>query len=99
MVSRTTTYNYISGIYLLASFGGATFASLLLSHHVYFLNGLSVMCFVLTAMIAMLIPNHCGRDSKLAADAVPILSPDEDDELPPFSPKESTTSDKNQVTK
>lgn len=45
------------------------------------------MCFALTAILAMLIPSHCGRDSKLAADAVPILSPVEDDESPPMSPK------------
>ena len=44
------------------------------------------MCFALTAMLAMLIPSHCGRDSKLAADAVPILSPVEDDVQPPVSP-------------
>lgn len=97
LIFSTTTYNYITGTYFLASVGGATFASLLLSHHVYLLNGLSVMGFILTAMIAMLIPSHCGRDSKLAADAVPILSPFEDDQTPPLSPKESMTDDENQV--
>ena len=49
------------------------------------------MCFALTAMLAMLIPSHCGRDSQLAADAVPILSPVEDDEVPPVSPKGPST--------
>lgn len=88
MVLRTTTYNYITGTYLIASIGGATVASLLLSHHVYLLNSLSAICFVLTAMLAMLIPSHCGRDSEVTADAVPILSPAEDDESPPpLSPK------------
>ena len=72
--------------------GAATIGSLLLSHHVYLLNGLSAVCFVLTAMIALLIPSHCGRDSGLAADAVPILSPVEDDDLPPMSPKGQVTS-------
>ena len=97
LIFRTTTYNYMTSTWLLASVGGATVASLLLSHHVYFLNGLSVTCFALTAMIAMLIPGHCGRDSQLAADAVPILSPIEDDESSPASPKRPSTLDGNQV--
>lgn len=46
----------------------------------------------------MLIPSHCGRDFKLAADAVPILSPVEDDESPPVSPKGPPMFDENQVT-
>ncbi len=95
LIFRTKIYNYISGFYLLASFLGSLIASLLLSHHVYFLNCLSAVCFILTAMMAMLVPSHCGRDSQLAADAVPILSSVEDDE----SPKETRTLDKNQVIK
>ena len=88
MVLRTTTYNYITGTYLIASIAGASVASLLLSHHVYLLNGLSAICFALTVMLAMLIPSHCGRDSEVTADAVPILPPAEDDDSPPpVSPK------------
>lgn len=96
---RTTTYNYITAVYFLASVGGATFASLLLSHHVYLLNGLSVMCFFLTAMVVLLIPSHCGRDSKIAENAVPILSPIEDDGLLPVSPNGPRTLDEKQVMK
>lgn len=61
MIFRTTTYNFITGTYFLASVGRAIFTSLFLSHHVHFLNGLSVTCFALTAMITMLIPNIVGE--------------------------------------
>ena len=57
------------------------------------------MSFVLTAMIATLIPSHCGRDSKIAANAVPLLSPIEDDDLLPESPKGPITMDEKQVMK
>lgn len=98
-VHRTTTYNYISALCFLASVGGGTVASLLLSHHVYFLNGISTMSFVLAAMIATFIPSHCGRDSKIAANAVPILSPAEDDDLLPESLKGLIPMAEKQVTK
>lgn len=82
---RTKTYNYISGTCLIAEVGGAILGSLLLSHHVYFLNSLAIICYILTAWIAMLIPSHSGRDLKVIEDAVPILLP-LDDPDPPYSP-------------
>lgn len=82
----TKTYNYLSGTYLLAGVGGAAFGSLLLTNHVYLLNGLSIVCFALTAWIALFIPPHCGRDLKSIEDLTPILSPLEEDSSLPSSP-------------
>ncbi|MCJ1350963.1 MAG: hypothetical protein MMC33_000945 [Icmadophila ericetorum] len=74
----TKTYNYISGTYLIAGMGGAAFGSVLLSHHVYLLNGLSIFGYVITAWIAMLIPRQVGMEySKIASDVIPIPVPEE----------------------
>ena len=83
---RTKTYNYLYGAFLLASVGGAALASLLLSNHVYLLNTLSVLCYALTAWIALSIPSHCGRDFKDAEDKIPILIPKIDSPSTPYSP-------------
>lgn len=83
---RTKTYNYLYGAFLLATLGGAALASLLLSKHVYLLNTLSVLCYALTAWIAMSIPSHCGRDFKDAEDTIPILIPNLESPSTPSSP-------------
>ena len=74
--NSTTTYNYISGAYLLAGAGGATFGSLLLSNHVYLLNFLSILCFALTACTVLRIPNDLGLELN---EPVSVLSTEEED--------------------
>ena len=59
---RTNWYNYISGFYFLASVVGSWIGSLLLSQHVYLLNGLSIACYALTACLSLTIPSQCGRE-------------------------------------
>ncbi|MCJ1281406.1 hypothetical protein MMC26_000725 [Xylographa opegraphella] len=94
----TKTYNYLSGSYLLSGVGGAAFGSLLLSQHAYLLNILSVLCFALTAWLALFIPSDCGRKLDAAESLIPALSPlDEDSPLPPSPgrwPSDSTNPNK-----
>ena len=79
---RTKTYNYISAFYYIADFGGAAVVSLLLSHHVWLLNALSILCYALTVWIAILIPSECGRHLSDVEDRVPILASVEEPESP-----------------
>lgn len=75
---RTNVYNYISGCFLLAAVLGSTIGSLLLSNYLYYLNGLSIMCYVITACIAITIPSHLGRDSEIIEDSrTTLLIPDD----------------------
>ena len=63
-LARTNWYNYISGFYFLASVGGSSIGSLLLSHYVFLLNGLSIACYILAACVVANISSHCGLDEK-----------------------------------
>ena len=78
-MARTNSYNYISGFYFLASVAGSWIGSLLLSQHVYLLNGLSIACYVLTACVSATIPRHCGRDEQDDERSAMIVPDDEDD--------------------
>lgn len=62
IITRTNVYNYTSAFYFLASVSGSGVGSLLLSHHVYILNGLSILCYLLTMLLALLVSPDCGRD-------------------------------------
>lgn len=62
--TRTNCYNYISGFYFLASVCGSSIGSLLLSHHVYLLNGLSIFCYAATALVALAIPSELGLEGQ-----------------------------------
>lgn len=48
--------------YMLASVAASTIGSLLLSHHVYLLNFLAIICFILAILLAVTIPGDTGRD-------------------------------------
>ncbi len=85
-VARTNSYNYISGCYFLASVGGSSIGSLLLSQHVYLLNGLSIACYALTACVSATVSGQCGRDEQDDESSVPVLSDDEDDTYESFRP-------------
>lgn len=75
---RTNAYNYISACFLLAAVLGSTIGSLLLSNYLYYLNGLSIMCYVMTACIAIIIPSHLGRESELSGNSrTTLLTPDD----------------------
>ena len=78
-VVRTNSYNYISGFYFLASVGGSWIGSLLLSQHVYLLNGLSIACFALTAGVSASVPSHCGRDGQVD-ESPALMNPDQEDD-------------------
>ena len=75
---RTNSYNYISGFYYLASVGGSWIGSLLLSQHVYLLNGLSIACYALTACVSVAVPSHCGREEHDQSYAV--ITPEQEDD-------------------
>ena len=77
---RTNYYNYISGFYFLASVGGSSIGSLLLGHHVYLLNGLSIVCYILAACVAAATPSHCGRNEK-SDESSPMIIPDLDEDV------------------
>ena len=85
--SRTKIYNYISGTYNLAIVGGTALGTLLLSNHVWILNALSIVCYAVTMLVAVCIPSHCGRETKVAEDVVPFLLPLDEPELPSSSIK------------
>ncbi|KAL8688781.1 MAG: hypothetical protein Q9224_004800, partial [Gallowayella concinna] len=69
----TNVYNYISGIYLLASVSGAAIGSLLLSRHVHMLNALSMLCYVFAASVAATIPTESERELEATEDSQPML--------------------------
>lgn len=60
VIHRTNAYNYISASYFLGGVFGSAIGSLLLSNHVYILNGLGISFYLLTAYIATFIPSHYG---------------------------------------
>ena len=84
-VVRTNSYNYISGCYFLASVVGSWIGSLLLSRHVYLLNGLSVACYLLTACVSAAIPSYCGREEP-EERSPHIVSDQEDDSFDDSQP-------------
>lgn len=59
---RTKSYNYMTASYMLASVAASTIGSLLLSHHVYLLNFLAILCFVLSILLTISIPGQTGHD-------------------------------------
>ena len=61
---RTNSFNYMSAFYFLAEVGGSWIGSLLLSQHIYLLNGLSIACFALTTYVSGAIPSHCGYEEQ-----------------------------------
>ena len=62
---RAKTFNYMTSLYLLASVLASSIGSALLSHHVYILNSLSILCFVLAIAIATFIPPDLGRNTTI----------------------------------
>lgn len=86
---RANAYNYISAFYFLASVGGSSVGSLLLDHHVYFLNGLSITCYMLACSVALAIPAYCGLEIK-EHDRDIAITPELDDEDEPGSPLSSS---------
>lgn len=67
-INRTNAFNYISAFYFLASVFGSAIGSLLLSNHVYLLNGLSIGCYLFTAYIAISVSAHYGREDSTEDD-------------------------------
>ena len=76
--SSTNVYNYISGAYCIASVIGSMVGSQLLQDHVYLLNGLGVLCFLLAAGLSCLVPASYGRNrpSDLPVESTSLLSDD-----------------------
>lgn len=70
---RTKAYNYMSGCFYLAVVSGSALGSLLLSHHVYILNALSIFGYIFTACLAATIPSHCGREVESTDVTRPLL--------------------------
>ncbi|KAL8802060.1 MAG: hypothetical protein Q9182_004073 [Xanthomendoza sp. 2 TL-2023] len=84
-VCRTNVYNYISGIYALATVSGSAIGSLLLSRHVYILNALSILCYIFTASVAATIPAACGRELEAIDESQSVLLAAD----PTYSPRSS----------
>lgn len=57
-----------------------------MSSHVYILNGLSILCFLMTAFVAIWIPACYGRDESIDEATKPLLSPPQDNLLIPTNP-------------
>ena len=81
----------MSGFYYLASVGGSWAGSLLLSQHVYLLNGLSIACYTLATCISTTIPSHCGCDEQ-DDESSPLIIPDHEYDNYDNSPPSSTES-------
>ena len=81
IINRTNAYNYMSGFYFLATVFGEAVGSLLLSNHVYVLNGLSILCFLATAYIAAFVPPDSGRYDPANEPVEPISDCSEEDPL------------------
>ena len=82
----------MSGLFLLASVCGSFIGSMLLSNHVYLLNALSLLTFVITAAIAAFVPGHLGRGSQDIArleDSSTGLLVDQETDSAPASPRSS----------
>ncbi len=74
----TSAYNYLSAALLSTWVAGAAIGAMLLSHHVWLLNSLSIICYVVTACLATTIPGSFGKDG---GDRAAIhCSPDERDD-------------------
>ena len=86
IIDRTNIYNHISGFYFLASVLGSAIGSLLLSNHVYILNGMSIVCFLVTAYVATLVPAHHGRNDSLDEAAESFLESSNEGFLIPTTP-------------
>ena len=89
-VESTNAYNYISGFYFLANVFGSTIGSLLLSNHVYILNGLSIIVYLMTAFMATTVPAHYGRETLAEESVQPFL--DSSDEASPSPRSPASTS-------
>ena len=72
-IVRTEFYNYTSAFWVLSSVGGSAIGSVLLSHHVWLLNALSILSFILAACLATAIPRDLGKDGGTAEDTRPII--------------------------
>ena len=78
---RTNAFNYVSGFYFCAAVFGSATGSLLLSNHVYILNGLSISCFLATMPFTALIPSHYGYDKIETKGVQALPQPGEEDPL------------------
>lgn len=58
---RTNTNNRISALYILASVGGSALGSVLLSHHVFLLNWLGVICSLIALGFNAFLPPQLGK--------------------------------------
>ena len=86
-IVRTEFYNYISAFWVLSSVGGSAIGSVLLSRHVWLLNALSVLCFILAACLATAIPSGLGRGGESAEDTRPIIMDSEGPDRQRTSPE------------
>ena len=76
----------MSGFFYLASVGGSWIDSLLLSNHVYLLNGLSIACYALTACVSVTVPSYCGLNEQ-NDESSPLIQADyEGDQYDNFRP-------------
>ncbi|KAL9034173.1 MAG: hypothetical protein Q9180_005555, partial [Flavoplaca navasiana] len=77
----TSTNNRISALYILGNVGGSALGSMLLSRHVFLLNGLGVVCSLIALGFNAFIPPQLGRsdNSRNALDtsAADLLLQDE----------------------
>ncbi|KAI4198057.1 MAG: hypothetical protein LQ350_005498, partial [Teloschistes chrysophthalmus] len=80
--SLAKSYNYVTAFYTLGSVVGSYIGSLLLSHHVYVQNFISVVCYILTVGVAAFIPSYLGFEQP-AAESAALIDEDDDDEHSP----------------
>lgn len=85
IAARTNVFNYISAFYFLASVFGSTVGSILLSNHVYVLNGLSISCYMITISVAALVSPACGRSNATGESAETSRNASEHDPLIPVT--------------
>ncbi len=83
---RNADSEIYSGFYFLASVFGSAIGSILLSNHVYILNGLSIACYLSTAYIASSMPEHYGRADSGGGALQPFMNPSDEDFLNTMSP-------------
>ena len=90
IATRTNVFNYISGFYFLASVFGSAVGSILLSNHVYVLNGLSISCYMITISVATLVSPACGRSNATGESAeTSRIASEHDPLIPVTSPGQS----------
>lgn len=68
-----------SCFYFLASVFGSAIGSVLLSNHVYILNGLSIACYLSTAYVASSGPEHYGRADSAGGALQPFANSSDED--------------------